>query len=120
MLPIGVLGLVGYAMILLAWGIGRFSRGRLAAYATLTLLGMTAFGVLFSIYLTTLEPFVIGATCAWCLTSAVIMTALFWLSLAPAGSALGYLRGEVDETFDLAGFRSTRKRRKVPGRSSPG
>jgi uncharacterized membrane protein len=28
-----------------------------------------------SVYLTFLEPFVIGATCAWCLTSAVLMTA---------------------------------------------
>jgi uncharacterized membrane protein len=45
---------------------------------------MTAFGLAFSIYLTFLEPFVIGATCAWCLTSAIVMTALFWLSLKPA------------------------------------
>jgi uncharacterized membrane protein len=37
---------------------------------------MVAGGVLFSIYLTFLEPFVIGATCAWCLSSAVIMTLL--------------------------------------------
>ena len=40
---------------------------------------MTAGGVLFSIYLTFLEPFVIGATCAWCLSSAVIMTLLLLL-----------------------------------------
>ena len=35
---------------------------------------MSAFGLIFSIYLTFLEPFVIGATCAWCLTSAILMT----------------------------------------------
>jgi uncharacterized membrane protein len=35
-------------------------------------------GVLFSIYLTYLEPFVIGATCAWCLTSAISMTLILW------------------------------------------
>ncbi len=80
-------------MILLAWGIGRFARPRLAAYASLAMLGLTAVGLLFSIYLTFLEPFVIGATCAWCLTSAIIMTALFWLSLTPARSALAYLQG---------------------------
>jgi len=44
---------------------------------------MTAFGTLFSIYLTFLEPFVIGATCLWCLSSAVIMTTLFILALKP-------------------------------------
>lgn len=90
-LPIGVLGLVGYVMILLAWGIERSANQRLAVYASLAIFGMTIFGVLFSIYLTFLEPFVIGATCAWCLTSAIMMTALFWLSLAPARAALYYL-----------------------------
>jgi uncharacterized membrane protein len=44
------------------------------------LFGITLFGILFSIYLTFLEPFVIGATCIWCLSSAVIMTILFLLA----------------------------------------
>ncbi len=86
-LPIGVLGLAGYIMILAAWILGRSNDKSLAAYASLAMLAMTSFGLLFSIYLTFLEPFVIGATCAWCLTSAVIMTALFWLSLTPAREA---------------------------------
>jgi len=93
-LPIGVLGMVGYVMVLLAWSAGRSANSTLTLYAPLTLLGLTTFGVLFSIYLTFLEPFVIGATCAWCLTSAIIMTALFWLSLAPAKIALFHLIGE--------------------------
>jgi uncharacterized membrane protein/thiol-disulfide isomerase/thioredoxin len=90
-LPIGVLGMVGYVMILLAWFIRRIAGKRLAAYASLAMLGMTSFGVLFSIYLTFLEPFIIGASCAWCLTSAIIMTALFWLSLAPGKAAFMYI-----------------------------
>ena len=90
-LPIGILGVIGYVMILLAWAVGRSARQRLAAFASLALLVLAAFGVLFSIYLTFLEPFVIGATCAWCLTSAIIMTALFWLSLVPARLALSDL-----------------------------
>jgi uncharacterized membrane protein len=52
---------------------------------------MTVVGTLFSIYLTFLEPFVIGATCAWCLTSAVLMTVLMLLSIAPAKFALAHL-----------------------------
>jgi uncharacterized membrane protein len=90
-LPIGDLGIIGYVMILLAWGLGCSASRRVAAFSRLALLGLTTFGVLFSIYLTFLEPFVIGATCAWCLTSAIIMTALFWLSLAPARLALFFL-----------------------------
>ncbi len=80
-LPIGLLGAVGYTMILAAWLLGRLSEHRLARLANLSIRGMTTFGILFSIYLTFLEPFVIGATCAWCLTSSIVMAALFWLSL---------------------------------------
>ncbi len=90
-LPIGVLGVIGYIMILLAWSVGRSSNKRNAAYAKLALFGMTAFGVIFSIYLTFLEPFVIGATCAWCLTSAIIMTALLWMSTHPGKAAIDYI-----------------------------
>ncbi len=90
-IPIGVLGLVGYILILLAWAVYRFGSGRWANYAALGMLVMTTGGVLFSIYLTFLEPFVIGATCAWCITSAVIMTLLFLLSLDPGRQAAASL-----------------------------
>jgi uncharacterized membrane protein/thiol-disulfide isomerase/thioredoxin len=86
-LPIGVLGLVGYVMIIASWAVHRFANGRLADFGALAMLGMTVFGTLFSIYLTFLEPFVIGATCAWCLTSAVIMTVLMLLSISPGKMA---------------------------------
>lgn len=83
-LPIGVLGVIGYVAILVVWFWGRWGSGRFSAYAPLFVLAMTLFGVLFSIYLTYLEPFVIGAVCIWCVTSAVIMTLLMLLSLRPA------------------------------------
>lgn len=78
-LPIAVLGVTGYVAILAAWAWGRLGRRRLAELTPLALFGMALFGVLFSIYLTFLEPFVIGATCSWCLTSAVIMTLILLL-----------------------------------------
>jgi uncharacterized membrane protein/thiol-disulfide isomerase/thioredoxin len=94
-LPIGILGIAGYVLILVAWIIGRSANRRKAAYSSLFLLGMSAFGVLFSIYLTFLEPFVIGAICAWCLTSAIIMTILFLLNIKPGKLAFQTLyRGE--------------------------
>jgi uncharacterized membrane protein len=87
-LPIGVLGLVGFAVVLTAWLTSRWARGTLADFAILILFGITVFGTLFSIYLTFLEPFVIGATCAWCLTSAVLITGLMLLSTGPAKTVL--------------------------------
>ena len=78
--PIGVLGIVGYVLILAAWLLR--SVPRFQPWADDAVRGMVLFGVVFSIYLTFLEPFVIGASCMWCLTSAVIMLLLLWL-LAP-------------------------------------
>ncbi len=82
-LPIGIIGLVGYILILACWLVGKYANRRTADLASLIQLVLATFGVLFSIYLTFLEPFVIGATCAWCLTSAILMTAILWLSLPP-------------------------------------
>jgi uncharacterized membrane protein/thiol-disulfide isomerase/thioredoxin len=93
-LPIGILGLAGYLAILVTWLGSRFGNGRIASLASVALLGLTFSGTLFSIYLTILEPFVIGATCAWCLSSAAIMTALMWLSIAPGKLALNDLLKE--------------------------
>ncbi|MEZ4834550.1 MAG: vitamin K epoxide reductase family protein [Caldilineaceae bacterium] len=83
-LPIGILGLVGYTLILIAWGWSRLRQDPLAAYAPKLLFGFAFFGVLFSLYLTYLEPFVIGAVCMWCLSSAVVMTLLLITTLTPS------------------------------------
>jgi len=91
-LPIAVLGLIGYVGIGAAWAVARFRSGRWVHLAKLALVGMAWFGIAFSIYLTFLEPFVIGATCAWCLTSAVVMTLLFWLIAPLARPALAAVR----------------------------
>ena len=86
-LPVGALGLVGYIFILFAWFMGTYAKGRLAVLANLGVFGLAFAGLLFSLYLTFLEPFVIGATCVLCLASAILMTAIFWLSLRPGKTA---------------------------------
>jgi uncharacterized membrane protein len=83
-LPIGVLGVIGYVIILIAWAWSRYRSDRLAQLAPIVLFGSTVCGVLVSIYLTCLELFVIKAVCLWCLSSAVIMTALMVINLKPA------------------------------------
>jgi uncharacterized membrane protein len=93
-IPIGVLGVLGYVLI---FGLWVASRGQ-TRWTRWALLLVTAGGVAFSAYLTFLEPFVIGATCVWCLTSAVVMLMLFWVALAqalpaPAKPSEGRTRG---------------------------
>jgi uncharacterized membrane protein len=87
-LPVGVLGLIGYVAIVVAWAVGHYSQGSLAGYAPLVLFALTLFGALFSVYLTYLELAVIRAVCAWCLTSAIIAALLLALSAGPALSSL--------------------------------
>lgn len=84
LLPIGVLGMVGYLVILTVWLISRYAPGWVGDTTQALLLAFAFFGTTFSIYLTFLEPFVIGATCAWCLTSAMLMLLLLFLQ-APTG-----------------------------------
>jgi uncharacterized membrane protein len=91
-LPIGVLGLAGYAAILITWMFARYAKGWQADLSVLSVFAMAVFGTLFSIYLTFLEPFVIGATCAWCLTSAILLTILMLLLVRPAGWAFFKLK----------------------------
>jgi uncharacterized membrane protein len=72
--PIGVLGIGGYLAIMAAWAIGVVGRARERERIWVVIWAMALGATLFSAYLTFLEPFVIGATCAWCLSSAVIVT----------------------------------------------
>ncbi len=79
-IPVGLWGALGYLAILLTWSASLLGSTRLLGIIPWALLALTLLGVLFSLYFTFLEPFVIGATCPWCLTSAILMTILFWLS----------------------------------------
>lgn len=89
---VGLLGMLSYIAILSAWLIDRWGSEQLADLAQISIFLMAFVGTLFSIYLTFLEPFVIGATCAWCLTSAVVITTLMLISANPAKAALYRLR----------------------------
>jgi uncharacterized membrane protein len=80
-LPVGIMGVAGYAALLLAWLVSRIRICWLAKLAAAGIIGMALFGTLFSIVLTFLEPFIIGATCLWCLVSAILITILFVLSV---------------------------------------
>jgi uncharacterized membrane protein len=87
-LPIAVMGMGGYLAIFAVWLFQQFGSGSLKRRAPLVLWALGIFSVLFSSYLTFLEPFVIGATCALCIASAVVVTTILWASILPARKAL--------------------------------
>ena len=90
--PIGVLGVVGYSLILAGWLMARLLEVRMADLVRTGIAAGAFAGTLFSAYLTFLEPFVIGATCMWCIASALTMLALLWLLADPGWAALDRLR----------------------------
>ena len=77
-IPMGVLGLIGYSLIFVTWLIARYRSPQGGGWHWIPWV-VALFGVLFSLRLTALEPFVIGETCVWCLGSAVSITVALWL-----------------------------------------
>ncbi len=75
----GVFFYVGVFALALTGTLPRFERSKVIS---LLLLGWSAVGVIFSGWLTYLELAVIQAICVWCVISAVLVTAIFLLSLA--------------------------------------
>jgi uncharacterized membrane protein len=95
-IPVGALGLLGYAAILASWLFLQFGPKAWSRFFTLAIWVFAWFGILFTIYLTFLEPFVIGATCAWCISSAIVMTLIFLASTGPTIESLK-LQDEFDD-----------------------
>jgi uncharacterized membrane protein len=80
-IPVALLGVAAYATLLALLLLhGRLPEA-LDAYIPLAIFGISLIGVLYSAYLTYLEIYVIYAICRWCAISAVIITAIFFLSL---------------------------------------
>ena len=99
-IPVGGLGLVGYATILAGWLFRQYGPKNWKKFFSLAIWVLAWFGILFTIYLTFLEPFVIGASCAWCISSAILMTLIFLASTGLAIEALKFQDDMGDEVFD--------------------
>jgi uncharacterized membrane protein len=82
LLDIPTFGVIGYIILLML----TFLRGRVKQqiefYLPLLTYGAALIGFLYSaVYLTGLEAFVIHAWCYWCVTTAILMTIIFILSI---------------------------------------
>ena len=76
-----VFGVAGYILLAIVVIAESLFPARASRLAHLAFLGMTGFGLFFSLYLEYLQAFVIHAYCAWCMTSGAVMTALFTLAI---------------------------------------
>jgi uncharacterized membrane protein len=89
---VALIGVIGYSVLVLL-GLASLQPGLSRSRWPADLLAwLSGLGVLFSVYLTYLELFVIHAICRWCVGSALIITGVFVLALlakrsnVPAGS----------------------------------
>jgi uncharacterized membrane protein len=83
-IPLPSLGLVSYLgllVLLLAQNQPAVRNRGWSAFIALAIFGLSLIGVLYSAYLTYIELFVIYAVCRWCVASALIMVAIFILSI---------------------------------------
>ena len=84
-IPMGIWGVGAYVFMLGWWWLGEFGAkapsgvSNMVRWARPALLLYSLFTVLFSIYLTCLEIFVIQATCSWCIGSAVTTAVICWI-----------------------------------------
>lgn len=99
-IPVAILGIIGYLSIGASWLVARLKEGMMQFYARMAMFGFSVFGLVFFIYLTFLEPFVIGATCVWCISSAIIFS-LINLSTTPVAlNAWAEMEIDLDEDYD--------------------
>jgi uncharacterized membrane protein len=80
--PVALIGLVGYAGLLVVALVGLQGRFAAGVGTTKLLAALSGGGVAFTAYLSYLELFRIHAVCRWCIGSAVIITAVFVVSVS--------------------------------------
>ncbi len=79
--PVALLGFGMYLTLFGLWVYGRRASPETASTLALAAFGISLAGVLYSAYLTYIELAVIHAVCPWCVTSAVLITLIFGVSL---------------------------------------
>ena len=93
--PIAILGALSYISVIVLWAGKRYLSPNQDNIAYTFLLSLTIFCTVFSIYLTVIELFAIGAVCAWCLASAVISTLLMIWAVSAMSVSQPQLHWEV-------------------------
>ena len=87
-IPVSLLGVLAYSICIMFWLAARYDIGNQRNLYVVSAWVCSVAAVCFFAYLTFLEPFVIGATCIWCVTSATITTISAIVITKPALAAM--------------------------------
>jgi uncharacterized membrane protein len=99
-IEVSLIGVLGYVALLAVAMVGLQPAFSAKRSVTLLLVGMSGMGVVFAIYLTALELFVIHAICRWCVASAAIVTLVFLAALLDL--RVGHSRVAVSSSFSTS------------------
>ncbi|HEY6208686.1 MAG TPA: vitamin K epoxide reductase family protein [Gemmatimonadales bacterium] len=80
-MPVAFYGVVGYAALFVVGLAGMQPRFANDRRLTVLLAALSSLGLAFTLYLTYIELFVLRAVCRWCVGSAVIIAAIWALSM---------------------------------------
>jgi uncharacterized membrane protein len=80
-IPMAAYGLAFYLVIGALWISHLAGTGPVMRLTGLLLIVISVIGTLFSVFLTSLELFIIHAVCPWCLASAVLTTLIMLLAI---------------------------------------
>ena len=80
-MPVAFYGVVGYAALFVVGLAGVQPRFATDRRVTVLLVALSSLGLAFTLYLTYIELFVLSAVCRWCVGSAVIIAAIWALSM---------------------------------------
>ena len=81
-LPVAGWGVAWYVAMFVLSLVSTGEKFESSSIVSTMLLGVAASGLVFSLYLTYLELFVINAICQWCVVSAIIVTIIFFYCVA--------------------------------------
>lgn len=99
-IPVSVFGVIGYLALLLTSVVGLRLSGRRRLRATNLQLALATFGFAASAWFTSVEAFILGKWCQWCVASAIVMTIIFALSILDRRSVQQV--AVVEEDADVA------------------
>lgn len=80
-IPVEILGVLYYTIIVVAYAAPLMVPTLHAGLLGTFLLGLSAAAFLFSLYLTAVQAFILREWCSWCLISATLCAAIFFIGL---------------------------------------
>ncbi len=90
-IPVEILGILYYSLLLLCYSLLVMYPSMKTEAVEMTLLVVSGFAFLFSVYLTAVQAFILKEWCTWCLFSATLCAIIFFTSFTLSNTGVTML-----------------------------